>query len=439
MNLNIDRLLDLRKSTLYIKFMIYYTATLVLLGGVLIYNTAIVSAVGLGGAEEELAKVTYKNILLAIALVGLVVLMTGILFSRWITRPLRELTIAANTVAREGDLTKTVPIESKNEVGQLAEAFNQMIYNLGSLVKHIQDGGMQIGLSSRDILVASEQQASGSTEQAASVTEISATIEELATTSKQIADSAGAVGSTAEEALSSARTGHETVDDTIEGMDEIRQATQQIAGKILDLGQKSQAIGHIIEMISDIADRTDLLALNTAIEAARVGEAGKGFAVLAQEIRVLAENVVESTKQIRDLLTEIQGSINASVMAMEEGTKKVEKGTDLVNRTGGSLEEILSMIERTTNATKQIMVSTRQQETASEQVVVAMREIAEVSQQSAENAKRTTSVADKLASLSENLEKAIEQFKIAKQAGSPSFSGATEVPARTSETVSASQ
>jgi len=439
MNLSIDRLLDLRKSTLYIKFMIYYTATLVLLSGVLIYNTAIVSAVGLGGAEEELAKVTYKNILLAIALVGLVVLMTGILFSRWITLPLRELTVAANTVAREGDLTKTVPIESKNEVGQLAEAFNQMIYNLGSLVKHIQDGGMQIASSSRDILVASEQQASGSTEQAASVTEISATIEELATTSKQIADSAGAVGSTAEEALSSARTGQETVDDTIEGMDEIREATQQIAGKILDLGQKSQAIGHIIEMISDIADRTDLLALNAAIEAARVGEAGKGFAVLAQEIRVLAENVVESTKQIRDLLTEIQGSINASVMAMEEGTKKVEKGTDLVNRTGGSLEEILSMIERTTNSTKQIMVSTRQQETASEQVVVAMREIAEVSQQSAENAKRTTSVANKLASLSGNLEKAIEQFKIAKQEGSSSVSGATEVTAKASETVSASR
>ena len=439
MNLSIDRLLDLRKSTLYIKFMIYYTATLVLLSGVLIYNTAIVSAVGLGGAEEELAKVTYKNILLAIALVGLVVLMTGILFSRWITLPLRELTVAANTVAREGDLTKTVPIESKNEVGQLAEAFNQMIYNLGSLVKHIQDGGMQIASSSRDILVASEQQASGSTEQAASVTEISATIEELATTSKQIADSAGAVGSIAEEALSSARTGQETVDDTIEGMDEIREATQQIAGKILDLGQKSQAIGHIIEMISDIADRTDLLALNAAIEAARVGEAGKGFAVLAQEIRVLAENVVESTKQIRDLLTEIQGSINASVMAMEEGTKKVEKGTDLVNRTGGSLEEILSMIERTTNSTKQIMVSTRQQETASEQVVVAMREIAEVSQQSAENAKRTTSVANKLASLSGNLEKAIEQFKIAKQAGSSSVSGATEVTAKASETVSASR
>lgn len=413
------------KSTLYLKFMIYYTVTLILLAAVLTYNTAIVSKIGSNGTGSEMAKVTaevtYKNILLALILVAVFVLVTGILFSQWITRPLRDLTIAADAVAREGDLTKTVPIKSSNEVGQLAEAFNHMIYNLGSLVKHMRSGGIQIDSSARDILVASEQQASGSTEQAASVAEISATIEQLATTSKQIADSAGSVANLAEQTLANARSGQETVGDSIEGMDEIRDATQQIAKKILELGQKSQAIAHIIEMISGIADRTDLLALNAAIEAAKAGEAGRGFAVLAGEIRILAENVVESTRQIRNLLTEIQTSINASVMAMEDGTKKVEKGVDLANKTGGSLEEILSMIERTTSSTKQIMVSTRQQETASDQVVIAMKEIAEVSQQSATNAKQTTVVANKLASLSEELKKAIEQFKIAKQDEPGSF------------------
>lgn len=399
---------SMRKSMLYIKFMIYYTVTLGVLVALLTYNTELVSVLGV-----DASGVTYRNFLLALTLFVLFVIMTSILFSRWITRPLRDLTIAADTIAREGDLTKTVPIKSKNEIGQLAEAFNQMINNLGSLVKHIQDGGIQIGTSSRNILVASEQQASGSTEQAASVAEISATIEELATTSKQIADSADSVAGLAEQTLGSARSGQETVADSIEGMDEIREATQLIARQILDLGQKSQAIGQIIEMISGIANRTDLLALNAAIEAAKAGEAGRGFAVLAGEIRILAENVVESTRQIRDLLTEIQSSINASVMAMEDGTKKVERGVDLANNTGGSLEEILNMIERTTNSTKQIMVSTRQQETASEQVVIAMKEIAEVSQQSAINAKQTITVANKLAILSESLEKAIEQFKMA--------------------------
>ena len=398
------------KSMLYLKFMIYYTVTLIVLAAVLTYNTAIVSVIDPG--QAALAGVTYKNILLTLILVAVFVIGTGILFSIWITRPLRELTTAASAVAREGDLTKSVQIKSMDEVGQLAEAFNQMIYNLGSLVKQMQNGEIQINSSSREILVASEQQASGSTEQAASVAEISATIEELASTSKQIANNADSVGQLAEQTLESARSGQETIDDTTKGMGEIKEATQQIAKEILDLGQKSQAIGQIIEMISGIADRTDLLALNAAIEAAKAGEAGKGFAVLAGEIRVLAENVVDSTKQMKALLTEIQSLINASVMAMEDGTRKVERGVELTNKTGGSLEEILSMIERTTNSTKQIMVSTRQQETASEQVVIAMKEIAEVSQQSAVSAKQTTNVANKLANLSEELKKAIEQFKI---------------------------
>jgi methyl-accepting chemotaxis protein len=405
-----------KRFTLFLKFMLYYTATLLLLAGMLTFNTAIVSRMGLGGTDAEMAKVsaevTRVNILLAFILVIVFLAATAILFSMWITRPLKELTIAADTIASEGDLTKTVPIKSRNEIGQLAESFNQMIYNLGSLVKHIQDGGVQIASSSRDILVASEQQATGSVEQATAVTEISATIVELATTSKQIADSADSVAKMAEQTLASARSGQETVGDSIEGMDEIKDATQLIAKQILGLGQKSQDIGQIIEIIGGIADRTDLLALNAAIEAAKAGEAGRGFAVLAGEIRGLAENVMRSTKEIGDLLTEIQGSINASVMAMEDGTKKVGRGVELANKTGGSLEEILNMIERTTNSIKQIMVSTRQQETASDQVVTAMKEIREVSQQSATNANQTKAVANKLTSLSEALEKAIEQFKI---------------------------
>jgi methyl-accepting chemotaxis protein len=407
-----------RKSMLYLKFMIYYTVTLALLAGVLTYNTAIVSMVGAkagDGTEAELAKVTYKNILLALILVAVFLVATAILFSRWITRPLRELTRAANVVAREGDLTETVPVRSKDEVGELAEAFNQMIYNLGSLVKHIQDGGMQIGSSSRDILVASEQQASGSTEQASAVNEISVTMEELAATSKQIADNASSVTDLAEQTLSSAQAGKETVNDSVEGMDEIRDATEQIAGRILDLGQKSQDIGRIIEMISSIADRTDLLALNAAIEAAKAGEAGRGFAVLAGEIRILAENVVDSTRQITELLTQIQSSINASVMAMEEGTKKVERGVELANKTGESLDEVLDMIERTTASSSQIKMSTQQQQSASDQAVAAMNEIAEVTRQSEASAKRTATVAKQLAGLSEDLEKAVEQFKIARQ------------------------
>jgi methyl-accepting chemotaxis protein len=405
-----------RGFTLYLKFMLYYTVTLAILAGILTYAgimTCRTLAVDTEGAEKELIEGMYKNILLASVLLALFVLMTGLLFSRWITRPLRNLTVTASIVAKEGDLTRTVPVKSNNEVGQLASAFNQMIYNLGGLVKHIQDGGVQITTSSGDMLAASEEQASGSTEQATAVTEISATIKELATTSREIAASASSVAEVAEQTLNSAHSGQATIGDSIEGMDEIRAVTQEIALKISSLGQKSQAIGSIIETIDDIADRTDLLALNTAIEAARVGEAGKGFAVLAEQIRLLSDNVVEATRKIRTVLTEIQSSINGSVMAMEDGNQKVQRGVELANQVGGSFEEILGMIENITTSTKHIMHSTRQQESASGQVDIAMKEIAEVSQQSTVNARQTEATANTLSELSQELEKAIEQFKIA--------------------------
>ena len=400
-----------RKSMLYLKFMLYYTVTLATLAGVLTY-AGIVTAASPEETGIELLERMYKNILLASLLLALLVVMTGILFSRWITRPLKELTVTSNTIAREGDLTKAVPVKSNDEVGQLARAFNEMIHNLSGLVKQIHDGGVQISASSVEMLTASEQQAKGSAEQAGAVTEISATVKKLATTSEEIATSADSVAEVAEQTLLSAQSGYETIGISINGMDEIRTATQGIAGKISALGQKSQAIGSIIETIDNIADRTDLLALNTAIEAARAGEAGKGFAVLAEQIRLLSDNVMEATKQIRGVLTEIQDSINASVMAMEEGTNKVQRGVELANKVGGSFEEILSMIERITNSTKQITHSTRQQESASAQVVTAMKEIADVSQQSSVNARQTEATANELADLSQELERATEQFRI---------------------------
>lgn len=319
---------------------------------------------------------------------------------------LRKIAEEAQAVA-EGDLSRAVQTD-----GELAAAFNQMIANLGSLVRKVREGGLMISGSSERILAASEEQASYSAEQAASVSETSATIEELATSSKQIANNADLVVRVAEQTLSSAQVGQQAVNDVMTGMEEIRVSTQASARGILALGEKSQTIGDILEIINDIADQTNLLALNAAIEAARAGEAGKGFSVVAVEVRKLAENVMQSTKEITGLITEIQSSTNVSVMATEEVTKKVETGVQLAQKTAESLAEILEMVEHTAESAKQIRISTQQQQTASEQVVQTIREIADVSKQSAASSQQTMSSASELAQLATELKQAIGQFKL---------------------------
>jgi methyl-accepting chemotaxis protein len=319
---------------------------------------------------------------------------------------LRGIASQAKKVA-EGDLSQTV--EAK---GDLADAFNQMTKNLGSVVEQLRQATAQMTTFSEEILVSSGQQTSGSTEQAASMNQATATIEELATAAKQIAENSDSVVKLAENSLESGRNGQKAVDATIKAMEEIREKTEANAKRILALGERSQQIGSVIEIINEIAAQTNLLALNAAIEAARAGEAGKGFAVVATEIRKLAENVVGSTKEIKDLVTEIQTSTSSSVVATEEGIKGVEKGVELAKGAGESLKKILGVVDQTTQAAKQISLATQQQRSGSEQVVTTMKEIAGVAKQIASASKQGTSSATELNKLAEDLRKRLEKFKL---------------------------
>ncbi|MEK7275628.1 MAG: HAMP domain-containing methyl-accepting chemotaxis protein, partial [Candidatus Desantisbacteria bacterium] len=311
-----------------------------------------------------------------------------------------------------GDLTKVSDVESDDEIGQLSKACNKMINDLRILIKQIKEATMQINSSSSEILATSQQQATGSTEQATSVAEVTVTVEELANTSKQIAENADSVVKMAEETLRSAQMGQDCVGNVIASMEDIRDKTQASAKRILSLGEKSQKIGNVLEMINNIAAETKLIAFNAAIEAARAGEAGKGFAVVAVEVKKLAENVVDSTKTIRDIITEIQSLTNASVMAIEEEVKRVEKGGNLAKTAGESLSEILDMVDHTTKSSKQISIATQQQQTASEQVVSTMREIADVSKQSAAGSRQSIAASSEMATLSQRLSEAVGKFVV---------------------------
>ena len=266
------------------------------------------------------------------------------------------------------------------DVTDLRRAYEEM----KRMVEHIRNAGFQISTSSAQIRAASEEQATGAAQQSSGVSEVTTTIEELNTTATHIAHNAENVARLAGE--------------TLVGIQEINTKVNDTAKKILSLGEKSQTIGNITKLIDDIAEQTNLLALNAAIEAARAGEVGRGFAVVAQEVRKLAERSSESTEEIRQIINEIQGETNATIISIEGSTKWVQKG--------------LEMIEGTAKSAKEISIATQQQKFASEQVVQAMREIDSVTKQFVSSTRQTAGSAAQLNTLSEELKNAIVDFKL---------------------------
>ena len=249
---------------------------------------------------------------------------------------------------------------------------------LRKLLQDLQQASIQITGASTQVLTAAEEHASGSVQQAASIAQVTATMEELTNTAKQIALSATSVEKIADDSAQAAHAGYDSVGEALEAMEKIRRRVADISGKTLLLGERSQRISEVLNLIKDIAGEIHLLAVNAAIESAAAGEHGKRFAVVASEVRRLAERTRESAEEIKGIVGEIQSATNTSVLATEQGVKEVENGVSLATRARGSLEQIIQMVDRTTQAIRQITFATQQQQSASEQIVQTMREVAEV-------------------------------------------------------------
>ena len=323
-----------------------------------------------------------------------------------------DLVVESVKAACQGEIGHKVDVDTPDEFGTLARSYNQMLDLIVYLIRQTQESSRRLAQSSSEILSATEQQASGSAEQAASISETTATMEELAATYRQIADNANQVVNMAEASLGSAESGQQAVMNTLSAMEDIKTRSQASANKILSLGERSQQIGQVLEIINSIADQTKILALNAAIEAARAGEAGKGFSVVAVEIRKLAESVVDSTGEIGTIMTEIQSSANELVIATEQELKQVQGGVDLAHVTGESLDQILEMVEQTTVAAKEISAATQQQKSATDQVVKAMREVAAVAQQTAAGGRQVAGSAELLSSIAKESAQVGSAFRI---------------------------
>jgi methyl-accepting chemotaxis protein len=267
---------------------------------------------------------------------------------------------------------------------------------IGSAVQHVQS-------SSVELQAAANQQVTGSKEQASAMSEITTTISELLATSRQIAESARRVAQVASETAAAARTGDHTVVRTQESVAAIRRQVDVIVSHMLELGKKSQQIGGVLEIINELAEQTNILAINATIEAAGAGESGKRFAVVADEIRKLADRVGGSTKEIRGLVDDIRSAVNTTVMATEGGSKAVDTGTRQFVEVASSFKHIAGLVVTTTEAAREIELSTKQQSTAVEQVNIAVSNVAQASRETETSSTQTLQTASQLATLSRSL------------------------------------
>jgi len=334
-------------------------------------------------------------------------------------RPLLTLTDAAHRISR-GNLDETIAVESADEIGALAEAFNVMttvivrdlkeeIGRSGRLLASVKQAVIQLSGAAHGMMAISAQQSSGAAQQACAVREVTTTSEEIAVSAKLISANARSVEGVAEDTALNCNHGRGDVVNAIEGMALVRSQVESIAKSMLQLGENSQKIGGIVEIIDEISDQTNLLALNAAIEAAGAGEAGKRFAVVAKEVKRLADRTVEATRQIKGLIGEIQRATNNTIMVTEEGTKAVDTASGLVDKVKISFSSIIGSVQETSRTAKQITLSTQQQTSACEQMAQTMSGVRDVAQQVALYASETERSITEIQELAQRLKDITEK------------------------------
>jgi methyl-accepting chemotaxis protein len=334
------------------------------------------------------------------------------LLSRHIALPLARLTGWAEQIGR-GEIPREVIASSRqDEVGRLAQAFADMSAYLRELVQDMNEGISVLASSSEEILAATSQVATSTQETATAISEIATTVEEV----KQTAVLAGAksqgVAESTERTRQVALGGRQAVEDALAGMQQIREQMQAVAESIMRLGEQSQAIGEIVASVGDLAEQSNLLGVNASIEAVKAGEVGKGFSVVAQEVKALAEQSKQATTQVRGILGDIQKAMTKAVLLAEQGSKTVETGYERARSSGEAIRSLSDSIEQSSEMALQIAATSQQQLVGMDQVASAMENIRQASQDNVGGTRQVDLAARNLHQLGLKLKGLAARFKL---------------------------
>ncbi|MDD5035099.1 MAG: methyl-accepting chemotaxis protein [Methylococcaceae bacterium] len=377
----------------------------------------------LGDEVEEQARLSVADserkslqVVYAIAIVGLVFTLFGlamvVFLSRVIATPLRALSNTTERLAL-GDLTVNIPPDNRtDEVGSLIRTFRTMIEKLRKTTLEINEGAGVLASASAEILATTTQVASGAAETSSAVSQTTVTVEEVKQTAQLASQKIKSVADSAQKVAQVSKAGCKSVEEAIEGMQRIQDQMETIAESIMRLSEQGQAISEIFATVNDLAEQSNLLAVNAAIEATKAGEQGKGFSVVAHEIKSLAEQSKQATAQVRAILGDIQKATSAAMMATEQGTKAVEAGVKQSDQAGDSIRLLADSVNEAAQAATQIAVSSHQQMVGMDQVALAMQNIKQASLQNVAGTQQAESAAQNLHELGKKLKQLASQYKV---------------------------
>jgi methyl-accepting chemotaxis protein len=370
-------------------------------------------AMPLATMDQHVASFFTQGLMISapIALVGLGAF--AFLLSRLLTRPIKSVVAMIQDIATgEGDLTKRLKIERQDEIGQLGKWFDSFLDNLHKIISEVQSTTREVAGAATQIAASSEQMSRGLETQEKQTTQVAAAVAEMSSSVTEVARQSGQAAAAAVEAGKQSEQGGKIVAQTVDQMNGIAVQVNQSAKAVGDLGAKGEQIGKIIGVINDIADQTNLLALNAAIEAARAGEHGRGFAVVADEVRKLAERTQHATQEVSSSISEIQNETTRAVTNIQEGTKGVEAGVGLASSAGEALHKITEASGTLQTMVQSIAAAAEEQSAASEQISKSVESINAVTRESSDGARQAADAAGQLSKQAERLQSLVGRFKL---------------------------
>lgn len=347
----------------------------------------------------------------AILIGSILALVMGILVARSINLGVAALVKASASLA-DGDLTTHVPVTGKDELCRVGTSFNQMAEQFSHLICEVNASSEQVNLTADGLSSAANQVAQGSRLQSEQAAVAAQSVEQLNIAFKEIAATSVDIVNAANAARELSSRGNQVVGSVVQGIEKVAKTVNDSAVSISELGQRSVQIGQILSVIKDIADQTNLLALNAAIEAARAGEQGRGFAVVADEVRKLAERTTSATTEISTMVSAIQHDTQHAVETMRLSSNDVRDGVALAGEAGHALKDINRSVEQVVNMIEQIANSTRTQSEASESLTATVDEIARMAQENRQAIEQAVSAAQDMTNRSHGLKSIISRFRL---------------------------